>query len=254
MRTFAQKQNQPEKPVSSNLARSDTATPGLHHHRTDLILHLQRTVGNQAVQRLLETQNETLEAGATNTASSRFAQDFSRIPIHPAAERVARTKPASKPVEQRFGHIARGGEALGSLRAPMESAFGSDFSGVRIHRDSRADDLNARAVTREEDIHFDRGEDPGKPDGRELVAHELAHVVQQRNAPALSGSERMVDDRARGPSRHRCPRRRARYPGTRSRNSTCRGHRATPTQEEDAAAAAADGRQYPLRRDEQLRP
>ena len=194
MRTFAQKQNQPEKPVSSNLARSGTATPGLHHHRTDLILHLQRTVGNQAVQRLLETQNETLEAGATNTASSRFAQDFNRIPIHPAAERVAQTKPASKPFEQRFGHIGRGGEALGSLRAPMESAFGSDFSGVRIHRDSRADDLNARAVTRGEDIHFDRGEDPAKPDGRELVAHELAHVVQQRNAPALSGSERMVDD------------------------------------------------------------
>jgi hypothetical protein len=78
----------------------------------------------------------------------------------------------------------------------MESTFGSDFSGVRIHRDSRADDVNARAVTRGEDIHLGRGEDPGKPAGRELVAHELAHVVQQRNAPTFTGSERMVDDPA----------------------------------------------------------
>ena len=78
----------------------------------------------------------------------------------------------------------------------MEFAFGSDFSGVRIHRDSRAEDLHARAITRGEDIHFGRGEDPGKPDGRELVAHELAHVVQQRNAPALSGGGQMVEDPA----------------------------------------------------------
>ena len=33
-------------------------------------------------------------------------------------------------------------------------------------------------------------------DGRELVAHELAHVVQQRNAPALSAGEQMVEDPA----------------------------------------------------------
>jgi Domain of unknown function (DUF4157) len=152
------------------------------------------------MQGLLKTQDRTLEVDSTNTASSRFAQDFSRMSIHPAAERAARTKPASEPFEKRFGHrvehIGRGGETLGSLRIPMESAFGSDFSGVRIHRDSRADDLNARAVTRGEDIHLGRGEDPVKPDGRELVAHELAHVAQQRNAPALSGGEQMVEDPA----------------------------------------------------------
>ena len=63
MRTFAQKQNQPQKPVSSNLALSHT-TPGLHH-RTDLILFLQRTTGNQAVQRMLQTHAEKPNAGTT---------------------------------------------------------------------------------------------------------------------------------------------------------------------------------------------
>jgi hypothetical protein len=114
MRTFAQKQNQLQNPVSSNLAQFHTATPGLHH-RTDLILHLQRTIGNQAMQGLLKTQDRTLEVDSTNTASSRFAQDFSRMSIHPAAERAARTKPASEPFEKRFGHrvehIGRGGMA-----------------------------------------------------------------------------------------------------------------------------------------------
>jgi Domain of unknown function (DUF4157) len=159
MRTFAQKQNQRQKRISSRPTQSKRATPG-RDDREHPILPLQRAIGNQAVQRLLETQNETLEVGSTNTASSRE------------------------------------GETLGPLRAPMESTFDSDFSGVRVHRDSRADDLNARAVTRGEDIHLGRGEDPEKPDGRELVAHELAHVVQQQHAPALSGTERVVDDPA----------------------------------------------------------
>ena len=48
MRTFAQKQNQPQKPVSSSLARLNMATPG-PDHREHPILHLQRTIGNQAV-------------------------------------------------------------------------------------------------------------------------------------------------------------------------------------------------------------
>ena len=188
MRTFTQKNaSQPTAFPKSTMPRQG--------HEVNSILDLQRIIGNQAMQRLLETQNETLEVDSTATVSSRFAQDFSRIPIHPGAERVTQTRPANKPFD-RVEHIGRGGETLGSLRAPMESAFGYDFSGVRIHRDSRADDLHARAVTRGEDIHFGRGEDPGKPDGLELVAHELAHVVQQRNAPALSGSERMVDDPA----------------------------------------------------------
>lgn len=88
MRTFAQKQNQPQKPVSSSLARSHTATPALHH-RADLILHLQRTIGNQAVQRLLQANAEEFEVGLTDTASPRFGHDFSRIPIHPPAAAAA---------------------------------------------------------------------------------------------------------------------------------------------------------------------
>ena len=89
MRTFAQKQNQPQKPVSSNLALSHT-TPGLHH-RTDLILFLQRTTGNQAVQRMLQTHAEKPNAGTT-ALSPRFGHDFSRISLHCSPTGVIRGK------------------------------------------------------------------------------------------------------------------------------------------------------------------
>lgn len=69
-------------------------------------------------------------------------------------------------------------------RTRMETAFGADFSGVRIHSDSRADglskSLSARAFTTGHDVFFRQGEyHPGSSSGRELLAHELTHVVQQ---------------------------------------------------------------------------
>jgi len=77
------------------------------------------------------------------------------------------------------------GRALDSgARSRMESAFGRDFSGVRIHTDSRAaslsSELNARAFTIGRNVAFGSGEyNPGTPVGDALLAHELAHVVQQ---------------------------------------------------------------------------
>jgi hypothetical protein len=71
----------------------------------------------------------------------------------------------------------------------MEAAFGADFSGVRIHTGAEADAvgsaLNARAFTAGQDIFFREGEyDAGSAVGRELLAHELAHVLQQGSGAA----------------------------------------------------------------------
>jgi hypothetical protein len=66
----------------------------------------------------------------------------------------------------------------------MESAFGYDFSRVRIHTDAKAAEissgLNARAFTIGRDVAFASGEyQPSTLIGDALIAHELAHVVQQ---------------------------------------------------------------------------
>ena len=69
----------------------------------------------------------------------------------------------------------------------MEASFGADFRGVRVHTGSEADALNsavhARAFTTGHDIFFRAGEyNPQSSGGRELLAHELTHVVQQTGA------------------------------------------------------------------------
>jgi hypothetical protein len=79
-----------------------------------------------------------------------------------------------------------------SVRRSMEARFGYDFSQVRIHDDaaanSAAHDVRASAFTVGGDIAFAPGcYDPSTPAGRHLLAHELAHVVQQsgRSGPVL---------------------------------------------------------------------
>jgi hypothetical protein len=83
------------------------------------------------------------------------------------------------------------GEPLpGALRARFESSLGVDLSDVRVHADETsaeaADAVGARAYAVGQDIHFGAGEyDPSSSDGQFLIAHEVAHTVQQRGgAPA----------------------------------------------------------------------
>lgn len=78
-----------------------------------------------------------------------------------------------------------GGQPLSeSSRAFMEPRFSQDFSGVRVHTDSRAASaakgLNAKAFTRGKDIYFGEGRyQPGTSQGQRLLGHELTHVIQQ---------------------------------------------------------------------------
>ncbi|MDD4160947.1 MAG: DUF4157 domain-containing protein, partial [Methanothrix sp.] len=72
------------------------------------------------------------------------------------------------------------------FRGRMESAFGADFSSVRIHSDEQSDRLSrsiqARAFTRGHDIFLRQGEyQPASAGGQRLLAHELTHVVQQNS-------------------------------------------------------------------------
>lgn len=107
------------------------------------------------------------------------------------------------------------GQALeGGVRSRMESAFGQSFAGVRVHTDANASglssDLNARALTVGRHVAFSAGEyQPGTLVGDALIAHELAHVLQQReegalgrpapkNASAYHGLEHDADDAAVG--------------------------------------------------------
>lgn len=120
------------------------------------LLTLQRRYGNRYVQRIL-------------ASATRRPEDTDVAPE----------------VEATIEHARGRGQALdSSARASLEPFFKADFSGVRIHTGAVADTLNralsARAFTIGRDIFFQDGEyTPGSSAGRELLAHELTHVVQQ---------------------------------------------------------------------------
>jgi len=108
-------------------------------------------------------------------------------------------------VENAF--VGPGAALPADARAPLELGFGVDFSRVRIYSDARANDaaaaLGARAFALGERIAFGRGSyEPQSLGGRELLAHELAHTVQQRgrDAPpalAVSSADSLPEQQAR---------------------------------------------------------
>jgi Domain of unknown function (DUF4157) len=133
------------------------------------------TLGNKAVRKLLQVPRLARSSGAGSG---------------PLDERISRE------IESRRG----GGAGLDSdARADLEQRMGEDFSDVRVHSGADADGLSravqAEAFTTGTDIFFRDGNyRPESSKGRELLAHELTHVVQQRGAPPPTAGRLEVTD------------------------------------------------------------
>ena len=170
---------------------------------------LQRTLGNRAVGRLLQPKltigqpNDKYEQEADRVADQVMrsiaspGNEASRPSITPiSAEVVPRaarsadgivTGPVGPSFEHALGQSGSGHPLADSVRTSMERAFGSDFGGVRVHTSAAADEMsrsvNARAFTVGQDIYFSGDAfRPESAEGRRLLAHELTHTVQQREA------------------------------------------------------------------------
>ena len=151
----------------------------------------------QAVQRHAEQRDEEevqakpLAAGITPLVQ-RAAQEEeaqTRPLVGSAPSRVRRRGDggleAGSEIESRLAAQKGAGQPLpGSVRDFMEPRFGADFSGVRLHSGGEAAqmnaDLRAQAFTHGQDIYLGAGaEAPGSKAGNLLLAHELAHTIQQ---------------------------------------------------------------------------
>lgn len=114
-----------------------------------------------------------------------------RIQTKPAPAQAG-TAMASLDTEAAVRAAERGGTPLSSeARAYFEPRFQQDFSRVRVHADGQAAEgaraAHARAFTLGRDIVFGSGEySPATSEGRRLLAHELAHVVQQTGGGGAS--------------------------------------------------------------------
>jgi len=122
-------------------------------------------VGNAAVARLL--------AGA---GGGRVERD---------APTATQGGPLDSGVAQRIEAYRGGGASLpDAVRGPLQQQLGADLSSMRVHTDGAADGLSrsvqATAFTTGSDVFFTSGSyQPGTAAGRELIAHEAVHVVQQ---------------------------------------------------------------------------
>jgi hypothetical protein len=122
------------------------------------MLNLQRAAGNAGVQALVAQRRE-----------GSGPEEESESPVHAV--------------------VASPGASLdGTTRASMEGALGADFGDVEVHTDAAASasaaSVQAQAYTVGNHIVFGEGRyQPGTEDGRRTLAHELTHVVQQREGP-----------------------------------------------------------------------
>ena len=217
------KENQASRSQQTNFSQS-LNTP------VDRILFLQRTIGNQAVGRLiksgvLKTKLRIGQPGdiyeqeaervadqvmrmqepkvSTETKVSSNIQNNSIQRRCPACirehqsrkeegEETLQTKENSdstpkvtSDLESSISSIHGSGQPLSEpVRTFFERRFGADFSSVRVSSDSQAGELantlQARAFTVGSNISFGRGQySPGTSEGKQLLAHELTHVIQQ---------------------------------------------------------------------------
>ena len=132
------------------------------------------------VSEVVNSAGQPLDAATHDFFSRRFAHDFSGIRLHapPVEPLTASVTPVRNRLEDEADRIAEGVMTHG----PADGA--ADLSDVRIHTGSRAAEsaraVNARAYTIGRDVVFGKDEyQPNSSIGRRLLAHELAHVVQQ---------------------------------------------------------------------------
>jgi hypothetical protein len=162
------------------------------HSLVDHALLLQREIGNQAVKKLLEP-----EVGQ--------ASDSDRPPAVDSVE-LAQPPPPNVPSIVNDVLPSPGQPLDVATRAFFEQRFDHDFSKVRVHHDTKAAEsamaVSALAYTVGQDIVFNaKHYAPATVAGRRLMAHELAHVIQQSRRPHSSygpskGLEQSADQAA----------------------------------------------------------
>lgn len=131
--------------------------------------------------------DDPLERVADSVADRVLAGAPAVQPVEPGSARFASTTGASG-LHDMLGGPGRPLDP--ATRRYFEPRFGRDFSDVRVHTGAAADrtasDLGALAYTVGRHIAFAGNRyAPGSGEGRRLIAHELAHVVQQKGAPPM---------------------------------------------------------------------
>ena len=182
-------QRQPACPCGGGCPRCQTAPSDLKISEPGDAHEREADAAAERVMRMSGSEEVRVSHGASGLQGKRAAAEGNRMEALTQAggESAADSGVPSAPPVVR-GALDSSGQPLDAeTRAFFEPRFGRDFSGVRVHTDtaaaSSAKAVNALAYTFGRDIVFDEGAySPGSPTGKSLLAHELAHVMQQDHA------------------------------------------------------------------------
>jgi hypothetical protein len=155
--------------------------------------------GNQALQARLNAWHTSAVRGQQpNAARSSSAGKLKAKDGTAAIQR--KTSPGVEAFRVPLRPKSGGQPIPDEVRAKMETAFGMNFSDVRVHIGQEASSLGAIAYTWGTNIHFAPGQyNPHTLQGQKLLGHELWHVVQQKNGRVhnpFGGGVAVVQDHA----------------------------------------------------------
>jgi hypothetical protein len=174
----------------------------------------------QSVQQLKRTQPKVVSKKPPQLAYVRPAvvhqsnhrqQDNNKWELQ-ADEAATRVMRGEEGVGRRLTPVAAASKAIASsrgvslpdtIRSELEQGFGADLSSVRIHTDRPANTevilANSKAFAAGADIFFGTNEyRPDTPEGFGLLAHEVAHVIQQTGRPTHDGRLRVTQVKGGG--------------------------------------------------------
>jgi hypothetical protein len=166
VRRHESSESEPEKRPHPPSKDEEGASPAAERNVVTDVQHLQQSAGNQAVARWLTASRTPDAAGGADAGSV-----------------------ASTAATQVAGGSGSAGRLPEVLADGLGQSLGADVRDVRVHTDEAsgqaASAIGARAFTSGQDVHFAPGAyDPASTEGRRLIAHEVAHTVQQRGRPA----------------------------------------------------------------------
>ncbi|MBD1867188.1 DUF4157 domain-containing protein [Cyanobacteria bacterium FACHB-471] len=171
-----------------------------------------KAIANTLQREELPEEEEIQTKSLSNSLQREEMPDEEEVQTKPALQRSSDgSLQAGSSIESRLNSSKGGGSPLpDEVRSFMEPRFGIKLDHVRVHTDSAAiqmnRDLNAQAFTHQQDVYFGVGKAPGKD---ALTAHELTHVVQQKDSQAkvdrkliTPGQERTERDWYEGDMNH----------------------------------------------------
>lgn len=178
------------KPAAAEPARGDSARMSelieKSHSRAPAMVQAKYAVSSTG-----DRHEREADSAADSAVAGRSAPSLS--PVSSSVQRSTNTAPqrsgAGDPVGNALARPPPGQALQRSLRKQLEGSYSADLRGVRVHTgpeaESAAAHINARAFTSGHNVWLGAGESPA--DTR-LMAHEVAHVVQQGAAPRTNSA------------------------------------------------------------------